>query len=999
MQALRARLLQLGDAQLISAHAPKFLHDPQQVWWVDEGMVDVFAVAQGRGAPASAAVRDEDEGPQGIPAGQFVPGPRTHLYRVERGQMFFGIDHAKLDPGWTLIASATTGTRVREFSWRELRELAADESLHHGLTALIDAWVSATTRGAAKGMQPKDYVSLNAGEDTPVEIAAGRAFFPVDRLAYVRVLEGEANFLSRAALRIDPATPLLPLRDDAWCVAVQNCSVHALAPGAALREADFWDGLRHYYRLIVCFSLEGFAAAAQHESERMRAKSAHAVEQMHNGLASFVRTLRLDKSTRFADISNDPLLGACQLIGARMATQFVAPPRTGLANTDPVEAIADAARVRFRQVALRGEWWRSDGGDLLARFQENKQPLALLRVRGRYELHEPVAKTIRVVDEALAGQLAPFATSFFRSLPSAKLRLRDIVHFTVTGMGADALWLLGLGMTIGLLSLLTPLVTGYVFDALIPSSDRGQVVQLMGALIAVTIASTMFTMARSMAALRLESRADSSLEAAVWDRALNLPATFFKQYTSGDLASRLGAINTIRETISGTTLGSILTGVFSLLNVALLFYYDAKLAILGVGLVLGAALLTFALGFFTLRYQRQMVESSGTLSGLVLEYLRGVAKLRVTGSEARAFANWAREFSRMKQSAFGAGHVQNINDVFLSIYAVLTDILLFGAIGFFLFKAAGAPSTGQEAVKVLTTGQFIAFYGAFGAVMGAVTGLSHTALGLLNLIPVYERAKPVLEALPEVDEAKAHPGELQGQLDVVNASFRYREDGPLILDDVSFSIRPGGFIAVVGSSGSGKSTLLRCLLGFERLSSGGIFFDNQNLEEMDLRAVRRQMGVVLQHCQLMPGDIFTNIVGTSLLNIDDAWEAARFCSLEEDIKAMPMGMHTVISEGGGTLSGGQRQRILIARAIVHRPRIIFFDEATSALDNRSQETVTQSLNQLRATRIVIAHRLSTVINADRIIVMDRGRIAQVGDYKSLIDVPGIFQDLAKRQML
>jgi ATP-binding cassette subfamily C protein len=521
----------------------------------------------------------------------------------------------------------------------------------------------------------------------------------------------------------------------------------------------------------------------------------------------------------------------------------------------------------------------------------------------------------------------------------------------------------------------------------------------MGALIAVAIATTMFTMARSMAALRLESRADCGLEAAIWDRALNLPTTFFKRYTSGDLASRLGAINTIRQAVSGTTLGSILTGFFSLLNITLLFYYDAKLALLGVGLVLGAALLTFALGLLTLRYQRRMVESSGTLSGLVLEYLRGVAKLRVTGAEARAFANWAREFSRMKQLAFGAGHVKNINDVFLSVYAVVTDILLFGAIGFFLIKAAGAPITGQEAVKALTTGQFIAFYGAFGAVMGAVTGLSNTALGLLNLVPVYERAKPVLEGLPEVDEAKTHPGELHGQLDVVNAAFRYREDGPLILDNVSFSIRPGGFIAVVGPSGSGKSTLLRCLLGFEKLSAGGIFFDNQNLDDLDLRAVRRQMGVVLQHSQLMPGDIFTNIVGTSLLNIDDAWEAARLCSLEEDIKAMPMGMHTMLSEDGGTLSGGQRQRILIARAIVHRPRIIFFDEATSALDNRSQEIVTQSLNQLRATRIVIAHRLSTVMNADRIIVMDRGRIAQVGDYKALIDVPGIFQDLAKRQML
>lgn len=988
MQTLRARLLQLGDGHVIGAHAPQFLRDPERVWWIEDGTVDIFAVEQT--APAGAA---------GEMDGKFVPGPREHLYRVESGQLFFGIDHANLDPGWTLIGSATAGTCVREFSWRELCALAADEGLHHGLTELIDVWVSATMRGAAKNIQPKDFVPLKLGQEAPTEIATGRAFFPVEQLVYVRMLEGEASFLSRAALRLDPSMPLLPLRDDAWCDAVRDCSVLALAPSAALREADFWDGLRHYHRLIVCFSLAGFAATAKHESLRMRMKSAQAAEQMHSGLASFVRTLRLDRRARFADIANDPLLGACQMIGMRMATRFVAPPHTGLANADPLETIADAARVRFRQVALRGEWWRSDGGDLLARFQENKQPLALLRVRGRYELHDSVARTIRVVDEALAGQLAPFATSFFRSLPSKKLRLRDIAHFIYTGIGSDAVWMLGLGLVIGLLSLLTPLLTGYIFDALIPSSDRGQVVQLMGALMAVAIAATMFTLARSMAALRLETRADSGLQAAIWDRALNLPTSFFKQYSSGDLAARLDAINTIREAISGTTLGSILTGVFSLLNIALLFYYDTKLAILAVILVVGAALLTFALGFFTLSYQRRMVEISGTLSGLVLEYLRGVAKLRITGAEARAFANWAREFSRMKQLAVGAGHVKNINDVFLSVYGVVTDIILFGAIGFFLIKASGAPIPGQQAVNALTTGQFIAFYGAFGAVMGAITGMSNTALNLLNLIPVYERAKPVLEALPEVDEAKVHPGELHGQLDVVNAVFRYREDGPLILDDISFSIRPGGFIAVVGPSGSGKSTLLRCLLGFEKLASGGIFFDHQNLDDLDLRAVRRQMGVVLQHSQLMPDSIFKNIVGTSLFNIDDAWEAARFCGMEEDIKAMPMGMHTLLSEDGGTLSGGQRQRILIARAIVHRPRIIFFDEATSALDNRTQKMVTQSLNQLRATHIVIAHRLSTVMNADRIIVMDKGRIAQVGNYKALIDVPGIFQDMARRQML
>jgi ATP-binding cassette subfamily C protein len=304
----------------------------------------------------------------------------------------------------------------------------------------------------------------------------------------------------------------------------------------------------------------------------------------------------------------------------------------------------------------------------------------------------------------------------------------------------------------------------------------------------------------------------------------------------------------------------------------------------------------------------------------------------------------------------------------------------------------------QNGKARITTGEFIAFNAAFGGFFGALIGLAATALGLLNLVPVYERAKPILQTLPESGEGRRHPGELQGGIEVMKLGFRYG-DGPEILKDVSFSIRPGGYIALVGPSGSGKSTLFRLLLGFEKPSSGSIYYDTQDLVDLDVDALRRQLGVVLQSGQLISGDIFTNIVGTSQLTLDDAWNAARMVGLDQDIEQMPMGMHTVISEGASTLSGGQRQRILIARAIVHRPRIIYFDEATSALDNRTQAIVTESLGRLKATRIVIAHRLSTVINADRILVLQDGRIVQNGNYEKLLHEPGPFAELAKRQML
>jgi ABC-type bacteriocin/lantibiotic exporter with double-glycine peptidase domain len=281
--------------------------------------------------------------------------------------------------------------------------------------------------------------------------------------------------------------------------------------------------------------------------------------------------------------------------------------------------------------------------------------------------------------------------------------------------------------------------------------------------------------------------------------------------------------------------------------------------------------------------------------------------------------------------------------------------------------------------------------------MGAALDLTATAVGLVGLIPTWERAKPILDAVPEFDLDKPDPGELTGRIEVSHLTFRYTEDGPLILDDVSLEARPGQFIALVGPSGAGKSTLLRILLGFDLPDSSSVYYDRHDLATIDVTAVRRQIGVVLQSSRLTAGDIYTNIVGSGSYALEDAWDAARMAGFEDEIRAMPMGLHTVVSEGGGTLSGGQRQRLLIARALVTRPRVLLFDEATSALDNRAQQIVSESIDRLHATRIVIAHRLSTIRNADRIYVLDGGRVVQSGTFDELMAEPGLFADLAARQ--
>jgi len=313
--------------------------------------------------------------------------------------------------------------------------------------------------------------------------------------------------------------------------------------------------------------------------------------------------------------------------------------------------------------------------------------------------------------------------------------------------------------------------------------------------------------------------------------------------------------------------------------------------------------------------------------------------------------------------------------------------------------SAGATGAISSLAAGISPGKFVAFNAAFGVVLSAALGLSSASLSMLAVIPLLERLKPIITTPPEVDAAKSFPGKLSGKIEISHVNFRYRPDGPLVLKDICLSIKPGQFVALAGPSGSGKSTLLRMLLGFETPETGSISYDGQDLQKLDVSALRHRIGVVLQQSSIMPGDIFHNIVGLDeSATMESAWEAARMAGMEADIRQMPMQMQTIIGQGGSTFSGGQRQRLMIARAIYGKPRIIFFDEATSALDNQTQQIVTESLDRLQATRIVVAHRLSTIVHADCIVVIDKGQIAQQGTYEELMKQGGPFAELAKRQI-
>lgn len=658
------------------------------------------------------------------------------------------------------------------------------------------------------------------------------------------------------------------------------------------------------------------------------------------------------------------------------------------AACDPVEVLCRASHLRQRAVQLPRRWWRSDAGPLLAFRREGRGAVALLQPRpGRYELYDPADGTTVAVDARVAATLDPEARCFYRPLPERAWGAIPLLRFALRGRARDLVTMLVAAAAATLLGMFAPQATALLVDHAVPDADVRLLLQIALGLLAAAGGAALFRLAQGLATIRVETAADAATQSAVWDRLLNLPLSFFQRYSSGDLQSRVGAVGQIRSYLSGTTLRTLFSSLIGLLNLLLLFYYSPPLAGIALAVAALGVLVTVVSATVVLRQSRRIIELHGEFSGLMVQLIQGVPKLRVAAAEDRAFARWAHDYSRLLRLELRRRTVQDTVHALNLAVSALSTIALFAA-------AAALIASGGA----LTTGVFLAFNVAYGTFIGAVVTLSNTITDVMVIAILRERARPILEAAPEVDESRGDPGSLSGRIDVERVVFRYDPDSPLVLDDVSIRAEAGGFVAVVGPSGSGKSTLLRVLLGLEKPQSGGVYFDGQDLSGLDVHAVRRQLGVVLQNGRIAAGSIFENIAAATRISLDDAWEAARAVGFADEIAAMPMGLHTVISEGGSNFSGGQRQRLLLARALVHRPRVLLLDEATSALDNATQAVVSRSLERLRVTRIVVAHRLSTIRRADRIYVVDGGRVVQQGTFDALAAERGLFARLMARQM-
>lgn len=958
-----------GERIAVGGDRP-FLLESDDLWLVATGSIDVFAVRLGEGGPV---------------------GPRTHLVRVVEGRAMFGRTRAAGDR-WGLLAVGSSGGEVIRVSRATLE---AGDPRTGPTAALLVQWIDSLYAAMARDKLPAISSELSFGDAH--EVGQGKNLRVREELAWVTHVEGFSRLMGRPSLEL--SRELLPVSRRAWFETGAPSRLVSVDTRAIESVSALWRGLERLHDLVSRFVEESTRDADVVTNERMRQRDAfqHALlretcEHLATTMDGGERAATGHEPGRAlsADALGDPLLASCRMVGLALGLTIQSAPRThdAPARRDPLASILHASRIRSRQVALRGSWWLEDSGPLLAFRTADRRPVALLRDgTSTYRLHDPSDRSAKRVDQTIAEELEPFAHSFYRPFPDTSLRMRDVLRFGLRGGRRDLIVIATMIVCAALVGMVPAIATGVLFNTVIPGAQRSELLQMTGILLACAVVSALFAVARSVALLRIETRASATLQAAVWDRLLFLPLPFFRNYTSGDLASRAMAVDAIRQVASGSTIAALVGGVIAMGNFALMFWYSPTMARWAT-VILGVVMLVSLAGSWAqLRPQRAIAISESKLLGLVLQLLTSISKLRVAAAEVPAFALWVRQFSAQRRLQYRSRVVSSWLAAFHASVPVLSSVIIF---------ALALPLVTQT--HELQTGDFMAFLTAFTACSGGILASTPALVSILNTLPLYEQATPILQTLPEVVAGKSPPGPLLGDIEIQHATFRYQADGPLILRDVSVRIQAGEFVAFVGPSGSGKSTLLRLLLGFEALEGGAIFFDGQELGGLDIQAVRRQMGVVLQSGRLMSGDIYTNIVGASASTLKEAWNAARMAGLAEEIEAMPMGMHTVISEGGGTLSGGQRQRLLIARAIVARPRIVLFDEATSALDNRTQAIVSASLESLQATRIVVAHRLSTIVNAHRIFVMDRGQLVQTGTFAELMAQPGPFAELAKRQI-
>ncbi|MFE7614290.1 ATP-binding cassette domain-containing protein [Streptomyces sp. NPDC057496] len=1009
---LLARLAAPGSA----TRTARRLDGRHTVYLLDGGPADIFATRPTPGGgtsrqhfvarcPAHSAI------PSSTATGEWqltvVPLPGGRLRDVDHDQL--SQLQLLVQQGESDSARPPEPHRTRPPGHGDRIAGAISDALDRALQAVADASRTTTAPRDAEVLRPRQIVSL----------ASGRTVVGSGRPCWLRLADGRMskNGLTEHTVSAGREALFLGVRD--WTRVESDCLAELLSTPDLLRSGALFEAVDQQMAHLVR-SLTDRIQTADAAFLRSLDARRHAADQLVAASArGALRVLGTDGARRghlTANGAQDARAWAVETL--RVVTEgaevtVTEPPVHIPGTTDPADelrAVAQSSRLHLRQVRLPKDWWRNDAGPLVgwcdpadvmtsatpaqvpgagaetARDGEKARPvpIPLLFARGRYWMVNPYTRARTPVDRRLAAACTRNATLVQLPLPSAG-SLWQLLRLGASGTGSELRAVLLNGVVVAALGLATPLLIGWALSSLATGGVR-DLSWATGLYLASAVVAALFTVILNLRALRLEDRLESGIQLALWDRLVRLPSDFFTRTTSGVLANKMLGTAYARQALNGLATRTILALLTAVAGLALTVWISPVMGLYALALLAATSGLGVLFGVVVVRRQRQALPAEHHAAAVTNELFGGIVKIKLAAAENAMFSRWA------QATVAARAGLQRVHRVQAAMAAVAVTVPVAGQL--VLFAVLAGPLRGQ-----VPAGDFFTLNAAFALQLQAMIQLVTTGTEFVAVLPRLNGLSEVITARTEREPGHVQPVELHGEIEIVNASFGYPGQDTPTLDRVSLHARPGQFVAVVGPSGSGKSTLLRLLLGFERPRSGSVLYDGQDLAELDAQAVRRQCGVVLQDSRLFSGTIRENICGANPYSLDQVWEAAAMAGLDEDIRRMPMGLNSLLSFGGGTLSVGQRQRVLIARALIAKPRVLFFDEATSALDNHTQEVVTASTHQLAATRIVIAHRLSTVVNADLILVMDEGRIVQRGTYEELLaDTGGLFHQLARRQL-
>lgn len=642
--------------------------------------------------------------------------------------------------------------------------------------------------------------------------------------------------------------------------------------------------------------------------------------------------------------------------------------------------------IMRRTVRLEKGWYRDAVGAMLGVMKESGRVVALIPAgfSGYCYIDPDSGKKIKI-NRRNQRLFDSEAIAFYKPFPLKKIGLGSVAKYIAETLSAADFALIALAtLALSLIGMLSPKLNNILFAAVLPSGSVRLLLSIAVFTVSVSVSSLLISATKEMITARINTKMSVSVQAAAMMRIMSLPADFFKGYGSGDLSSRAAHISSLCNMLVSAVLTTGLTSAFSLIYISQIFIYAPVLVVPAIAVILATVAFSLISSFAQMRISKKQMELSAKESGMSYALISGIQKIKLAGAEKRAFARWGNLYAQNAKLTYNPPAFIKLNSVISLAISLIGNIVMYAA-----------------AVKSgVSVADYYAFGTAYGMVSGAFMSLAGMALTAAQIKPILETVQPFFNTVPEISEGKEVITRLSGGIELTNVSFRYNENMPLILDNMSLKIRPGQYVAIVGKTGCGKSTLMRLLLGFEKPQKGAVYYDGRDIERIDLKSLRRRIGVVMQNGKLFSGDIYSNIViSAPWLTQSDAWDAAEKAGIAEDIRRMPMGMNTIISEGSGGISGGQRQRLMIARAIAPKPKILMLDEATSALDNLTQKRVSESLDSLKCTRIVIAHRLSTIKQCDRILALDGGKITEDGTYDELIAQNGVFAELVERQRL